>query len=120
MHCRNRLSNAIAFLFAICITMSIAQARQATVRESNQVFRTYPFSDPDPIARMTNIYPYFRFEGYSITPVERKWKVVTLENPYIKVTIAPEIGGKILGAFEKSTGKAFAGGRLEGARFKVA
>ncbi len=107
MHCRNRLSNAIAFLFAICITMSIAQARQATVRESNQVFRTYPFSDPDPIARMTNIYPYFRFEGYSITPVERKWKVVTLENPYIKVTIAPEIGGKILGAFEKSTGKAF-------------
>ena len=95
----------------LCITILLDAttllARQATVKESNQVFRTYPFSDPDPVAKMTNIYPYFRFEGYSITPVDRKWKVVTLENPYIKVTIAPEIGGKILGAFEKSSGKAF-------------
>ncbi|MCX6134265.1 MAG: DUF5107 domain-containing protein [Ignavibacteriales bacterium] len=80
---------------------------QATVTESKQVFRTYPFGDPDPIARFTNIYPYFRFEGYAIAPKDREWKVVTLENPYIKVLIAPEIGGKILGAIEKSTGKAF-------------
>ncbi len=82
-------------------------ARQATVKETKQVFRTYPFGDPDPVARMSNIYPYFRFEGYSITSVDREWKVVTLENPYIKVMIAPEIGGKILGAIEKSTGRAF-------------
>lgn len=90
----------------LCVPLSL-QARQATVTETKQVFRTYLFSDPDPVARMTNIYPYFRFEGYSVSPVDREWKVVTLENPYIKVMIAPEIGGKILGAIEKSTGKPF-------------
>jgi Tfp pilus assembly protein PilF len=70
-------------------------------------FRTYPFGDPNPVARMGNIYPYYRFEGYSATPVEKEWKVITLENPYVRVLIAPEIGGKILGAFEKSTGRPF-------------
>ncbi|MFH0991912.1 MAG: DUF5107 domain-containing protein [bacterium] len=79
----------------------------ATITESKQLFHTYPFGDPDPVARMNNIYPYFRFEGYSLYPVEKEWKIVTLENPYIKVLIAPEIGGKILGAFEKKTEKAF-------------
>jgi tetratricopeptide (TPR) repeat protein len=93
------------FLALACCTSSLFA--QATVTESKQVFRTYSFGDPDPIARFTNIYPYFRFEGYSIAPKDREWKVVTLENPYIKVLIAPEIGGKILGAIEKSTGKAF-------------
>ena len=84
-----------------------APAQQAAVRESVQVFRTYPFSDPDPVARFGNIYPYFRFQGYSSQPVARPWKIITLENPYIRVLVAPEIGGKILGAFEKSTGRAF-------------
>jgi tetratricopeptide (TPR) repeat protein len=107
MRSRNNVVSYFWFLVAVGLVVSTLHARQATVKESNQVFRTCPFSDPDPVAKMTNIYPYFRFEGYSITPVDRKWKVVTLENPYIKVTIATEIGGKILGALEKSTGKAF-------------
>ncbi|MDP4149691.1 MAG: DUF5107 domain-containing protein, partial [Bacteroidota bacterium] len=29
------------------------------------------------------------------------------ENPYLRVLLAPEIGGKVLGAFEKSTGEPF-------------
>jgi len=89
------------------LAFNIVNARQASVKESMQSFRTYPFDDPNPVARMGNIYPYFRFEGYSITPRQQEWKVVTLENPYIRVLIAPEIGGKILGAFEKKTGKDF-------------
>ncbi|MEK6754717.1 MAG: DUF5107 domain-containing protein, partial [Bacteroidota bacterium] len=101
-------------VFSLLLLISIASVLQqvvfsqtASVSESRQVFRTYPFGDPDPVARMSNIYPYFRFEGYSVTPVDREWNIVTLENPYIKVLIAPEMGGKVLGAFEKSTGKAF-------------
>jgi tetratricopeptide (TPR) repeat protein len=84
-----------------------AHAQEATVTETLQTFRTYPFSDPDPVARMGNIYPYYRFQGYSMTPVERQWKIVTLENRWIRVLLAPEIGGKILGAIEKSTGRSF-------------
>jgi tetratricopeptide (TPR) repeat protein len=84
-----------------------APAQEAAISESDQVFRTYPFSDPDPVARIGNIYPYFRFQGYTGRPVDRPWKIITLENPYISVLVAPQIGGKILGAIEKSTGRAF-------------
>jgi tetratricopeptide (TPR) repeat protein len=96
-------------LVATLLLLSVfpLRAQDATVTESLQKFRTYPFSDPDPVARMGNIYPYFRFQGYSMTPVERQWKIVTLENRWIRVLLAPEIGGKILGAIEKSTGKTF-------------
>jgi len=98
----------LVLLVVLCIlACQTTLARQATVTEGKQVFRTYPFGDPDPVARMSNIYPYFRFEGYSVAPIDKEWKVITLENPYIKVLIAPEIGGKILGAFEKPSGRAF-------------
>ena len=96
------LFTAISWFLALPL-----MAQEATITEQYQTFRTYPFGDPDPVARMGNIYPYFRFQGYSFAPVPRDWKVITLENKYIRVLIAPEIGGKILGAFEKSTGRAF-------------
>ncbi len=65
------------------------------------------FSDPNPIPDMDRNYPYFRFDGYTNKSEEQKWKMVILENDYIKVFIAPEIGGKIWGAIEKSTGGEF-------------
>ena len=84
-----------------------APAQTATVSESLFVIRTYPYADPDPVARMGNIYPYFRFQGYTNVPENRRWKIVTLENPWIRLLVAPEMGGKILGAFEKQSGRAF-------------
>ena len=80
---------------------------QATITENAVKFKTYPYSDPDPVARITKFYPYFRFDGFTDTSVEKEWKIITLENEYIKVYVAPEIGGKVLGAIEKSTGEEF-------------
>jgi tetratricopeptide (TPR) repeat protein len=80
----------------------------ATVREYKRVFRTYPFSDPNPIAAPGGrIYPYYRFDGFTSRGVDRSWTVVELENDYLEVTILPEIGGKIWSAVEKSTGRPF-------------
>jgi len=84
-----------------------AGAEGATVREYRKVFRTYPFSDPDPVASAGRIYPYHRFDGFTDRPVDKEWTVVELENPWIRVTVMPEIGGKIWSAVEKSTGKPF-------------
>lgn len=84
-----------------------AASGKATVREYRKVIRTYPFSDPNPIPQVGRIYPYFRFDGYTDHPVDREWKVVELENAYLRVTILPEIGGKIWSAVEKSTGRSF-------------
>lgn len=77
-----------------------------TIKEYKKVFTTYPFSDPDPIPKPdTKVYPYYRFDGFTDKPVQKEWKVVELENDYIKLTILPEIGGKVWSAIEKSTGK---------------
>lgn len=109
-HCPSAKVQAARLLAPVLLSLILSlqvPAQEAAVRESVQVFRTYPFSDPDPVARIGNIYPYFRFQGYTNQPVDRPWNIITLENPYIRVLVAPEIGGKILGAFEKSTGRAF-------------
>ena len=82
-------------------------AQEAIVVEEKESFRTYPFGDPSPVPRMDKIYPYFRFDGYSADSRDQEWKIVRMENPYITVFITPEIGGKIWGAVEKSTGKPF-------------
>jgi len=79
----------------------------ATVHEYQAELTTYPFSDPNPIPVMGRIYPYYRFDGFTDVPVKRVWKVVDLENRWIRVSILPEIGGKIWRAIDKATGKSF-------------
>jgi len=100
----------IATLIAAFLTVSICWAQKAQITEEPVTYRTYPFSDPSPVPSLAykrDIYPYFRFDGYSVDPVEKDWNRVTLENDYLKVTIMPEIGGRVWGAVEKSTGKDF-------------
>jgi tetratricopeptide (TPR) repeat protein len=99
-------SFALANIFLFTSIVSIAQ-QKATVREYVKNFKTYPFSDPDPVPEPGRIYPYYRFDGYTNSPIPKNWKVVELENNYIKVMILPEIGGKIWAAIEKTTGKPF-------------
>src|SRR5882672_9597386 len=93
----------ITFLFS-CLA---PYAQKSTIKEYRKVFKTYPFSDPDPVPEVGKIYPYYRFDGYTDKPIQKEWKVVELENDYIKVMILPEVGGKIWSAIEKSTGKSF-------------
>ncbi len=94
--------------FSVCIAVIGTYAQNnASFKEDKQVFTTYPFSDPNPIPAFTHIYPYFRYDGFTDKATQKEWKVVTLENDYIKLTILPEIGGKIWSAIEKSTGRSF-------------
>ncbi len=95
-----------SLLLILLISVS-AFSQNASIKEYSMVIPTYAFSDPDPVPRPGRIYPYFRFDGYSNTAVDKEWKIIELENDWIRVLIAPEIGGKILGAIEKSTGNEF-------------
>ena len=60
-----------------------SQTNFSTIKEYKKVFKTYDYSDPDPIARPGAIYPYYRFDGYTNKPVNKEWKVVELENEFI-------------------------------------
>jgi len=104
---RNRRQLTLGCILLFTCAVALGQQRDATVKEYQQVFPTYPYSDPSPIPLFTSVYPYFRFDGYTDTPVQKSWKVVELENDYIRVMILPEVGGKIWTAIEKSTKQPF-------------
>lgn len=103
---KNLVRAALSVLIAT-MTMHAAFAGDTTVRVENRVFRTYPFGDPSPVPGQQRIYPYFRFDGYTDTSEEQTWSFVVLENPYLRVLVAPQIGGKIWSAVEKKTGRPF-------------
>jgi tetratricopeptide (TPR) repeat protein len=101
-------SLAIVLCFITAFPFAVhASSHPAVVKEYEQVFTTYPYSDPDPIPTMSRFYPYFRYDGFTDKPVQKKWKVVELSNDYLRILILPEIGGKIWAAVEKSTGTSF-------------
>jgi len=91
-------------------TGALAQNGEARITEETRTLTTYPFDDPTRTPILTEnpkIYPYFTYEGYSHEGVPREWKVVKLENDYVEVYVLPEVGGKVWGAVEKSTGHEF-------------
>mgnify|MGYP001182758950 CR=1 FL=1 len=99
----------IIYLF-ILLSTSQNLFSQTSIREYNQELKTYDFNDPNPIPMFISdpkIYPYFSFDGYDIKSSNKEYKVIELENNFIKVLLTPEIGGKVWGAIEKSTGEEF-------------
>ena len=94
----------------ICLISLQVIAQKASIQEETRTLKTYDFSDPNPIPILTKnpkIYPYFTYDGYSSVAENKEWKVIKLENDLIEVYVLPEVGGKVWGAIEKSTGKEF-------------
>ncbi len=93
--------------------MNAISQQNATFKEYYKHVKTYPYSDPDPIPNMDplrkigTIYPYYRYDGYTNKSQEKEWKIIEIENDYIKILILPELGGKIWTAIEKSTDQPF-------------
>jgi predicted Zn-dependent protease len=98
---------AATFFFQLLSECPLQAQSPPTIKEYKKAFTTYPFSDPDPIPSFTKIYPYYRYDGFTTKSIQKEWKVVELENDFIKVMILPEVGGKIWTAIEKSTGQPF-------------
>lgn len=90
-----------AFAVMVCLMVG---AQTVTVKDT--VMTTYPFGDANPIPQVDrNSYPYCGFQQFTTMPVQQSWKMVVLENPYLRVKIFPEIGGKVWSVFDKTAGK---------------
>ena len=89
-------------LFILLMTPVSLIAQKAVIQEVERPMTTYPFSDPDPVARPGRVYPYFRFDVFTTRPVIQKWKMVELQNDYIRLAIMPDMGGKVWEAYERS------------------
>jgi len=98
-------ASTVFLLGTLCASALLAASK---VTEGTLAMPTYPFSDPDPVPCVAERrYPYFRYDGSSATAVTQSWTCVTLENDRVRVTMLPEIGGKVWGALDKATGREF-------------
>ncbi|WP_108423628.1 DUF5107 domain-containing protein [Flagellimonas amoyensis] len=94
-------------LLLVFILAQSVLGQNAKIYEEKRVMKTYPFSDPNPVPDMEMNYPYFRYDGFTNKSRQQEWNMVVLENDYIKVFVNTDVGGKIWGAIEKSTGQEF-------------
>lgn len=101
------IKTLVMILSFFCFLNSGLADQKASIREEKISLPTYMFSGPNPVPEMGRIYPYFRFEGYTNKREFKEWNMVVMENDHIKVYVCPDIGGKVWGAVEKSTGKEF-------------
>jgi Tfp pilus assembly protein PilF len=98
----------IFLMLLIVVGFNCFAQSDATFSEYNKTFTTYPFSNPDPVPDPSSIsYPYFRYDGFTDNAVQKEWKVVELQNDFIKLIVLPQVGGKIWTAIDKKNGKPF-------------
>jgi hypothetical protein len=81
----------------------VASAQTVTVKDTTMV--TYGYSDPDLVPRPGRIYPYHRYQTFAFDGAAQTWKMVVLENDFLRVKIFPEIGGKVWSIYDKKEGK---------------
>ena len=101
-----KAKKAFALLVVSCAADVFAASVSCSVKDED--FKTYGFSNPDPVPAVAERrYPYFRYDGSTHDGVMRTWRTVVLENENVRVTLMPEIGGKVWGATDKKTGTDF-------------
>jgi tetratricopeptide (TPR) repeat protein len=105
---------SVVTFFSICGQNLLAQV---SLSEQQMVLPTYKVAPPDKNPMFFKgetyqgasrfIYPYALNDVISGTKEDKSWKALVLENEYIKLCIAPEIGGKLYYASDKTNGYNF-------------
>lgn len=101
------MKKSLYLLIVSAFLTQLTYAQKASITEKKMVMKTYMFSDPNPVPDMDKNYPYFKFDGFTNKSTQQEWNMVILENDYIQVFVNTDVGGKIWGAIEKSTGGEF-------------
>ena len=87
------------------------------VWEERVIIPTYLIGPPEPNPQFyfggasqgaqQRIYPYPAYDNLTTEKVDKTYKMVYLENEYLKVGVLPEIGGRIFEAIDKTNGYNF-------------
>ncbi len=107
---------ALIALFAVFLALSIplaaADVPAAKVWETTIVIPTYLAGDPEPnpmfyFGRSSQgaqapVYPYPMYDILTGKKADKTYKIVYLENEYLRIGILPEIGGRILEGLDKT------------------
>src|SRR3974377_1831252 len=78
------------------------------IRESTQTLLAHELTPMGPIPSVCDpegVYPYQSFANTSPRPVFKRYHFVSIENDFLRVTVSPDLGGKLHSIIEKRSGK---------------
>lgn len=103
----NRIN--ILMLALILITVNgFGQGASVASTEYDEYILTHELTPVGPVPTAfdpNGVYPYMSYAETSNRPVAKKYRFVTLENEHLKVTICPDLGGKVYSMIHKPSGK---------------
>lgn len=105
----NRLRHCVFLLIAILGLFGFASAQTPAARvwEAPLTIPTYELGQPDPNpplfgTRRRPVYPYPMLDTLTNKRVDKSYNAVYLENEYLRVTVLPELGGKLYAIYDKT------------------
>ena len=108
------MNNIVKFLVSLLFCCFFSVQAQVTIKEGSQVIKTYIQDPPNVMPRFyegrnhqgvqRRIYPYPYDDGQTTRTENVDYSMIFLENDYILLKIAPEQGGRIYGAYDKTNG----------------
>ena len=106
-----------AVLLAFSLHLAAADVPGVKVWETTMVIPTYLAGDPEPnpmfyFGRLSQgaqapVYPYPMYDILTGKKADKTYKIVYLENEYLRIGILPEIGGRIFEGVDKTNGYNF-------------
>jgi tetratricopeptide (TPR) repeat protein len=100
-----------------CASSSIARADAVRVSEQDLAIPTYLAGDPEPNPMFYfgqgsqgaegRVYPYPLYDTLTNIKSNKLYRIVYLENEYVRIGILPEVGGRLFEAVDKSNGYNF-------------
>jgi len=109
---KSAIHAAFTFVATVLLLPQIVAADTVILHEADEVIPTYKSGPPEPNPMFYfgrdsqgaegRIYPYPLYDNLTNVRGEQSYHLIYLENEYIKVDIAPEIGGKLFSAVDKS------------------
>jgi len=104
-------------LLALSIPLAAADVPAVRVWETTMVIPTYLAGAPEPnpmfyFGRQSQgaqapVYPYPMYDNLTGKKVDKTYKIVYLENEYVRIGILPEIGGRMFEGVDKTNGYNF-------------
>lgn len=101
---------SIVILMSFLWFDSISQHSQGSVsvREYGQYILTHQLTPAGPVPTALDpngVYPYVSYSETSNRPVLKNYQLIVLENDEMKVTICPDLGGKVMSIIHKPSRK---------------
>ena len=95
-------------LVLVSVRGSGQEANKVVVTEYDDYILTHELTPVGPVPTAfdpNGVYPYISYAETSNRPVAKKYRFISLENRQIKVTICPDLGGKVYSIIHKPSGK---------------